>query len=118
MSFTGPVSEFITISGKRLPLGLVLGMEENRIICRKPAPGLNSHLQMPAEPCHDTRCSAGTEMRRRQPQPSESCVVEARGGRGGTRGWVILETLEGPREEGALSSAGQGANCCRGYEGW
>lgn len=112
MSFTGPVSEFITVSEKRLPLGLVLGVEENRIICRKPsAPGLNSHLQMPAEPCHDTRCYGGAEMRRKQPQSSESCVVEAWVGRRGAQGRVILETLEGLREEGVLSSAGQGANC-------
>ena len=62
----GPVGEFITISEKCLPLGLVLGIEATKVICRKSfAPWLNSHLQMPAEPCHETRRSGGTEMRRK-----------------------------------------------------
>lgn len=84
----GPDSEFIIISEKCLPLGLVLGIEATRVICRKSfVPWLNSHLQMPAEPCHKTRQSGGTEIRRK-PQPSFRGTHRAPANK-----WAVITTV-------------------------
>lgn len=121
MSSTGPVSEFVTVSAKWSPLGLVLEMGENRITGRNPfALVLDSHLQVPGEPCHETRCSGGTDRAEEETAPAFRELSRGGGshadltwqlelgqspqagsGGGGRGGRDVREHVEGLREEGA-----------------